>query len=138
MEKQQAEPYAGVAVPVNVAALVAPVAGPESAPAQVVAQESPPYAGSGSIAAASELADGSSASQVASTLPPSLLSPPGLGHQIHFPVAAAPPPTPQLAPAPQPLMARAGVPAGRRRRRAAPETFAIQVPRVRYQECLQG
>ena len=78
----QAEPYAGVAVPV-----------------EAVAQESLPlptrqaFAGarSGSILHV-QLADGRIL-EVA--VPPG--TPPG--HQIHFPVAAAPPP--QLAPAPQ-------------------------------------
>ena len=104
METQQAEPYAGVAVPVNDPSPVAPVpyTGAEPvAPAQVVAQESLPYAGSGSVMRI-QLADGRIL-EVA--VPPGM--PPG--HQIHFPVAAAPPT--QLAPAPQPPMARAGVPA---------------------------
>ena len=48
------------------------------------------------------------------------------GRQIHFPVAAAPP---QLAPAPQPPMARAGVPAMPPPPPVyAPETVTIQVP----------
>ena len=110
--EQQAEPYAGVAVPVHEAAPVAPVpytgAEPVS-PAQVVAQESLPLpigqaligARSGSVMRI-QLADGRIL-EVA--VPPG--TPPG--HQIHFPVAAAPPT--QLAPAPQPPMARAGVPA---------------------------
>ena len=115
MEKQQAEPYAGVAVPVNEAAPVAPVpyTGAEPvAPAQVVAQESLPlptrqaFAGarSGSILHV-QLADGRIL-EVA--VPPG--TPPG--HRIHFPVAAAGPiphghqpaqfaAPPPLAPAPQ-------------------------------------
>ena len=128
--EQQAEPYAGVAVPVHEAAPVAPVpytgAEPVS-PAQVVAQESLPLpigqaligARSGSVMRI-QLADGRIL-EVA--VPPG--TPPG--HQIHFPVAAAPPT--QLAPAPQPPMARAGVPAMPPPPPVyAPETVTIQVP----------
>ena len=119
METQQAEPYAGVAVPVNDPAPVAPVpyTGAEPvAPAQVVAQESLPYAGSGSVMRI-QLADGRI---LEVDVPPG--TPPG--HKIHFPVAAAPPP--QLAaPAPQPPMARAGAPAVPP---TPPETLTIQVP----------
>ena len=122
METQQAEPYAGVAVPVNDPSPVAPVpyTGAEPvAPAQVVAQESLPYAGSGSVMRI-QLADGRIL-EVA--VPPG--TPPG--HQIHFPVAAAPPT--QLAPAPQPPMARAGAPAKPPPPPvSAPETLTIQVP----------
>ena len=122
METQQAEPYAGVAVPVNDPAPVAPVpyTGAEPvAPAQVVAQESLPYAGSGSVMRI-QLADGRIL-EVA--VPPG--TPPG--HQIHFPVAAAPPT--QLAPAPQPPMARPGAPAKPPPPPvSAPETLTIQVP----------
>ena len=87
MEKQQPEPYAGVAVPVNEAAPVAPVpyTGAEPvAPAQVVAQESLPYKAGVRVArnAHVQLADGRIL-EVA--VPPG--TPPG--HQIHFPVAAA-------------------------------------------------
>ena len=97
-------------MPVNEAAPVAPVpyTGQPVAPVQVVAQESLPlptrqaYAHpTGSIMHV-RLADGRI---LAVNVPPG--TPPG--RQIHFPVAAAPPP--QLAPAPQPPMARAGVPA---------------------------
>ena len=129
--EQQAEPYAGVAVPVHEAAPVAPVpytgAEPVS-PAQVVAQESLPLpigqaligARSGSVMRI-QLADGRIL-EVA--VPPG--TPPG--HQIHFPVAAAPPT--QLAPAPQPPMARAGVPAMPPPPPVAyaPETVTVQVP----------
>ena len=126
---EQSEPYAGVAVPVNEAAPVAPVpytgAAP-LAPVQVVAQESLPlptmqaYAHpTGSIMHV-QLADGRI---LAVNVPPG--TPPG--RQIHFPVAAAPPP--QLAPAPQPPMARAGVPAMPPPPPVyAPETVTIQVP----------
>ena len=94
MEKQQAEPYAGVAVPVNEMQPVAPVpyTGAPLAPVQAVAQESLPLptmqafrgARSGSVMHI-QLADGRIL-EVA--VPPG--TPPG--HQIHFPVAAAPPP----------------------------------------------
>ena len=111
MEKQQAEPYAGVAVPVNDEMQpVAPVpyTGAPLAPVQAVAQESVPLptmqtlrgARSGSVMHI-QLADGRIL-EVA--VPPG--TPPG--HQIHFPVAAAPPP--QLAPAPQQPMARVRAP----------------------------
>ena len=119
MEMQQAEPYAGVAVPVNEMQPVAPV--------QAVAQESLPlptmqaYRGalSGSVMHV-QLADGRIL-EVA--IPPG--TPPG--HQIHFPVAVAGPIP--LAPAPQPPMARAGVPAPPPPPVAyAPETVTIQVP----------
>ena len=125
---EQSEPYAGVAVPVNEAAPVAPVpytgAAP-LAPVQVVAQESLPLPTmqaythpSGSIMHV-QLADGRI---LAVNVPPG--TPPG--RQIHFPVAAAPP---QLAPAPQPPMARAGVPAMPPPPPVyAPETVTIQVP----------
>ena len=116
MEKQQAEPYAGVAVPV-----------------EAVAQESLPlptrqaFAGarSGSILHV-QLADGRIL-EVA--VPPG--TPPG--HQIHFPVATAGPiphgQQPPLAPAPQPPMARAGVPAVPPPPPVyAPEAVTIQVP----------
>ena len=117
--EQQAEPYAGVAVPVNEMQPVAPV--------QAVAQESLPlptmqaYRGalSGSVMHV-QLADGRIL-EVA--IPPG--TPPG--HQIHFPVAVAGPIP--LAPAPQPPMARAGVPAPPPPPVAyAPETVTIQVP----------
>ena len=114
METPQAEPYAGVAVPVapvpyTGAAPAAPVA-----PVQAVAQESLPlptmqaYRGalSGSVMHV-QLADGRIL-EVA--VPPG--TPPG--HQIHFPVAVAGPiphgQQPALAPAPQPPMARVGIP----------------------------
>ena len=127
MENPQAEPYAGVAVPVAPVPYTgaAPVAAPV-APVQAVAQESLPlptmqaYRGalSGSVMHV-QLADGRIL-EVA--VPPG--TPPG--HQIHFPVAAAPP---QLAPAPQPPMARAGVPAMPPPPPVyAPETVTIQVP----------
>ena len=136
MEKQQAEPYAGVAVPVNEAAPVAPVpyTGAEPvAPAQVVAQESLPLPTSQAFAGARsgsilhvQLADGRIL-EVA--VPPG--TPPG--HQIHFPVSASPPP--QLAPAPQqpiplvppppPAGAQPGVGVASV---YAPETVTIQVP----------
>ena len=126
MEKQQAEPYAGVAVPVNEMQPVAPVpyTGAPLAPVEAVAQESLPLptmqafrgARSGSVMHI-QLADGRI---MAVDVPPG--TPPG--HQIHFPVAAAPPP--QLAaPAPQPPMARAGAPAVPP---TPPETLTIQVP----------
>ena len=121
METQQAEPYAGVAVPVE----PVPYTGAEPvAPAQVVAQESLPLpigqaligARSGSVMRI-QLADGRI---LEVDVPPG--TPPG--HKIHFPVAAAPPP--QLAaPAPQPPMARAGAPAVPP---TPPETLTIQVP----------
>ena len=60
-----------------------------------------------------------------------LAVPPGTppGRQIHFPVAVAGPIPPQLAPAPQPPMARAGVPAMPPPPPVyAPETVTIQVP----------
>ena len=94
MEKQQAEPYAGVAVPVNEMQPVAPVpyTGAPLAPVEAVAQESLPLptmqafrgARSGSVMHI-QLADGRI---MAVDVPPG--TPPG--HQIHFPVAAAPPP----------------------------------------------
>ena len=125
METQQAEPYAGVAVPVE----PVPYTGAEPvAPAQVVAQESLPLpigqaligARSGSVMRI-QLADGRI---LEVDVPPG--TPPG--HKIHFPVAAAPPP--QLAaPAPQPPMARAGAPAKPPPPPvSAPETLTIQVP----------
>ena len=154
MESQQAEPYAGVALPVHETAPVAPVpytgAAP-LAPVQVVAQESLPlptrqaYAHpTGSIMRV-QLADGRILEvQVPPGTPP--------GRQIHFPVTAAPPqlaPAPQQpnlpvavaepipqgqqppsAPAPQPPMARAGVPAMPPPPPVAyaPETVTLQVP----------
>ena len=143
MEKQQAEPYAGVAVPVNEAAPVAPVpcTGAEPvAPAQVVAQESLPlptrqaFAGarSGSILHV-QLADGRIL-EVA--VPPG--TPPG--HQIHFPVPAAGPiqqqpaqfaappplaPAPQQLPPPPPVVSQPGVGVASV---SAPETVTVQVP----------
>ena len=111
------------------AAPVAPVpyTGQPVAPVQAVAQESVPLptmqalrgARSGSVMHI-QLADGRIL-EVA--VPPG--TPPG--HQIHFPVAAAPPP--QLAPAPQQPMARAGAPAMPPPPPVnAPETLTIQVP----------
>ena len=116
METQQAEPYAGVAVPVNEMQPVAPVpyTGAPLAPVEAVAQESLPLptmqafrgARSGSVMHI-QLADGRIL-EVA--VPPG--TPPG--HQIHFPVATAGPiphgRQPALAPAPQQPMARAGIP----------------------------
>ena len=141
METQQAEPYAGVAVPVE----PVPYTGAEPvAPAQVVAQESLPlptrqaFAGarSGSILHV-QLADGRIL-EVA--VPPG--TPPG--HQIHFPVPAAGPiqqqpaqfaAPPPLAPAPQqpvslvppppPAGAQPGVGVASV---SAPETVTVQVP----------
>ena len=131
--EQQAEPYAGVAVPVNEMQPVAPVPYTGAAPVQAVAQESLPlptmqaYRGalSGSVMHV-QLADGRIL-EVA--VPPG--TPPG--HQVHFPVAVAGPiPHGQqlaLAPAPQPPMARAGVPAMPPPPPVyAPETVTIQVP----------
>jgi len=144
MENPQAEPYAGVAVPVapvpyTGAAPAAPVA-----PVQAVAQESLPlptmqaYRGalSGSVMHV-QLADGRIL-EVA--VPPG--TPPG--HQIHFPVAVAGPiphgQQPALAPAPQQPMLRAGVPAmpppppvaqpgnAGVASAYAPETVTLQVP----------
>ena len=123
------EPYAGVAVPVNEMQPVAPVpytgAAP-LAPVQAVAHESLPlptmqaYAHPTGSVMHVQLADGRI---LAVNVPPG--TPPG--RQIHFPVAAAPPP--QLAPAPQPPMARAGVPAMPPPPPVyAPETVTIQVP----------
>ena len=116
-------------MPVHEAAPVAPVpytgAAP-LAPVQAVAQESLPlptrqaYAHpTGSIMRV-QLADGRILDvQVPPGTPP--------GRQIHFPVAAAPPP--QLAPAPQPPMTRAGVPAMPPPPPVyAPEAVTIQVP----------
>ena len=103
-----------------------PYTGQPVAPVQAVAQESVPLptlqalrdARSGSVMHI-QLADGRIL-EVA--VPPG--TPPG--HQIHFPVAAAPPP--QLAPAPQQPMARAGAPAMPPPPPDAPETLTIQVP----------
>ena len=115
-------------MPVHEAAPVAPVpytgAAP-LAPVQVVAQESLPlptrqaYAHpTGSIMHV-QLADGRI---LAVNVPPG--TPPG--RQIHFPVSAAPP---QLAPAPQQPMARAGVSAMPPPPPVyAPEAVTIQVP----------
>ena len=107
METQQAEPYAGVAVPVDEAAPVAPVpyTGAPLAPVEAVAQESLPLptmqafrgARSGSVMHI-QLADGRI---MAVDVPPG--TPPG--HQIHFPVAAAPPPT---MPPPPPVVNQPG------------------------------
>ena len=140
MEGQQAEPYAGVAVPVNEMQPVAPVPYTGTAPlaplapVQAVAQESLPlptmqaYRGalSGSVMHV-QLAD---RRILAVNVPPG--TPPG--HQIHFPVATAGPiphgQQPPLAPAPQAPMARAGVPAMPPPPPVAyaPETVTVQVP----------
>ena len=108
MEKQP-EPYAGVAVPVEAVA---------QETVQVPTMQAFTHP-AGSIMHV-KLADGRI---LAVNVPPG--TPPG--RQIHFPVAAAPPP--QLAPAPQPPMARAGVPAMPPPPPVyAPEAVTIQVP----------
>ena len=151
MEKQ-AEPYAGVAVPVNEPVAPVPYTGAAPlAPVQVVAQESLPlptrqaFAGarSGSILHV-QLADGRIL-EVA--VPPG--TPPG--HRIHFPVAAAGPiphghqpaqfaAPPPLAPAPQqPMQLPPPPPAGAQPGVGvaavhAPETVTVQIPHG----CLPG
>ena len=135
MEKQQAEPYAGVAVPVNEMQPVAPVpyTGAPLAPVEAVAQESLPLptmqafrgARSGSVMHI-QLADGRT---IAVNVPPG--TPPG--RQIHFPVAAAPPaqlaPAPQqpmpLVPPPPPAGAQQGVGVAAIH---APETVTVPIP----------
>jgi len=124
METQQAEPYAGVAVPVNEMQPVAPVpyTGAPLAPVEAVAQESLPLptmqafrgARSGSVMHI-QLADGR---VMAVDVPPG--TPPG--HQIHFPVAAAPPP---VMPPPPPAGAQAGVGVAAVH---APETVTVPIP----------
>ena len=116
MEKQQAEPYAGVAVPVNEMQPAAPVA-----PVQAVAQETVqvPTLQAFSHPAGSimhvQLADGRI---LKVNVPPG--TPPG--HQIHFPVAAAPPPT---MPPPPPVVSQPGVGVASV---TAPETVTVNVP----------
>ena len=116
MEKQQAEPYAGVAVPVNEMQPAAPVA-----PVQAVAQETVqvPTLQAFSHPAGSimhvQLADGRI---LKVNVPPG--TPPG--HQIHFPVAAAPPP---VMPPPPPVVSQPGVGVASV---SAPETVTVQVP----------
>ena len=116
MEKQQAEPYAGVAVPVNEMQPAAPVA-----PVQAVAQETVqvPTLQAFSHPAGSimhvQLADGRI---LKVNVPPG--TPPG--HQIHFPVAAAPPP---VMPPPPPVVSQPGVGVASV---SAPETVTVNVP----------
>ena len=116
MEKQQAEPYAGVAVPVNEMQPAAPVA-----PVQAVAQETVqvPTLQAFSHPAGSimhvQLADGRI---LKVNVPPG----PPPGHQIHFPVAAAPPPT---MPPPPPVVSQPGVGVASV---TAPETVTVNVP----------
>ena len=116
MEKQQAEPYAGVAVPVNEMQPAAPVA-----PVQAVAQETVqvPTLQAFSHPAGSimhvQLADGRI---LKVNVPPG--TPPG--HQIHFPVAAAPPP---VMPPPPPAGAQPGVGVAAVH---APETVTVPIP----------
>ena len=117
MEKQQAEPYAGVAVPVNEMQPAAPVA-----PVQAVAQETVqvPTLQAFSHPAGSimhvQLADGRI---LKVNVPPG--TPPG--HQIHFPVAAAPPPP--MMPPPPPVVSQPGVGVASV---SAPETVTVNVP----------
>ena len=116
MEKQQAEPYAGVAVPVNEMQPAAPVA-----PVQAVAQETVqvPTLQAFSHPAGSimhvQLADGRI---LKVNVPPG--TPPG--HQIHFPVAAAPPP---VMPPPPSVVSQPGVGVASV---SAPETVTVNVP----------
>ena len=126
MEEQQAEPYAGIAVPINEMQPVAPVpyTGAPLAPVQAVAHESLPlptrqaYAHPTGSVMHVQLADGRI---LAVNVPPG--TPPG--RQIHFPVAVAGP----IPPAPQQPMARAGVPAMPPPPPVyAPEAVTIQVP----------
>ena len=118
MEKQQAEPYAGVAVPV---APVPYTGTAPLAPVQAVAHESLPLPTmqafthpAGSIMHV-QLADGRI---LKVNVPPG--TPPG--HQIHFPVAAAPPP---VMPPPPPVVSQPGVGVASV---SAPETVTVQVP----------
>ena len=104
MEKQQAEPYAGVAVPVEAVAQ-------ESLPLPTMQAFSHP---AGSIMHV-QLSDGRI---LKVNVPPG--TPPG--HQIHFPVAAAPPPT---MPPPPPVVSQPGVGVASV---TAPETVTVNVP----------
>ena len=100
----QAEPYAGVAVPVEAVAQ-------ESLPLPTMQAFSHP---AGSIMHV-QLADGRI---LKVNVPPG--TPPG--HQIHFPVAAAPPP---VMPPPPPVVSQPGVGVASV---SAPETVTVQVP----------
>ena len=141
MEKQQAEPYAGVAVPVNDEMQpVAPVpyTGAPLAPVQAVAQESLPLP---TMQAFSHPAGSIMHVQLADGRILKVNVPPGTppGHQIHFPVPAAGPiqqpaqfaappplvPAPQQLPPPPPVVSQPGVGVASI---SAPETVTVQVP----------
>ncbi|CAH0373286.1 unnamed protein product, partial [Pelagomonas calceolata] len=128
MEKQQAEPYAGVAqpvaVPVNEMQPVAPLAPPYAGvavPVEAVAQESLPLP---TMQAFSHPAGSIMHVQLADGRILKVNVPPGTppGHQIHFPVAAAPPP---VMPPPPPVVSQPGVGVASV---SAPETVTVNVP----------